>query len=557
VTYINRSTLGGEDKALGALGGVCAPEAAIGSDVSAGTGNAGASFEILLRGRNKGTVLKEEVGSTPHRMLRPVVAGLASEPRTSASDHPSLRHRAATNGISEKLVGESHREAPGNEFHLRRKSRLPLVHCDEVADASENPRGVNFSSVGKPVEGVEKVECDAQESLNPSEDAAEREAFLEASTVRNVPHLSPMQAENSQFSGGVGLSSKASTSAPSEVVNGSGEGLGGALPHSPLAVGTTPLGGGDLRCQEFLFRASDGKEIPTDGIKIAFDDLLPATRGLELGAGGAIALNGSNPEFAGRVSNHPLREAIGLPLGDQSAGGVDGGPNPGTEQQSGAHSVGAIQENIASQVSWRPSVAVFKHTQITQQEEVANLDQGDGMSHADHGPHLMISNWSFDSGAAIDLSGSAAPRRVNAAHLVGELAAVRDSFAASSLNRCVVDFEVDGQGSLCVEIVRRSDHLEAVFRTDSESLRDSLRSALSSAEGLRSQLFSGPAQKSESGANGTDLGARENGADSRRQGQPTAKSEGRFLTTGATSKPEPEVAMIGSGVADRLLHTFA
>ena len=245
------------------------------------------------------------------------------------------------------------------------------------------------------------------------------------------------------------------------------------------------------------------------------------------------------------------------PLGEQIAIGVDGGANPGVEQQSGAHSVGAIQENIASQALWRPPAGGFKRAQTPQQEEVANLIRGDGMSHAIRGPHLMISNWSFDSGAAIDPSGSAAPHRVNAAHIVGELAAVRDSFAASSLNRCVVDFEVDGQGSLCVEIIRRSDHLEAVFRTDSESLRDSLRSAFSSAEGLRGQLFSSPAQKSDSGANGTGLGARENGADSRRQSQPAPKSEGRFLTTGATSKPEPEVAMIGSGVADRLLHTFA
>ena len=117
----------------------------MGLEVSAGAGNAGGNFERLLRGKNKGTVLKEDVVSSPHSMLRPVVEGLASELRTNPSDQPSLRHRAPTNGISEQLVGESHREARANEFHSRRKPRLASVHGDEVAEADRKSTRLNSS----------------------------------------------------------------------------------------------------------------------------------------------------------------------------------------------------------------------------------------------------------------------------------------------------------------------------------------------------------------------------------------------------------------------------
>jgi hypothetical protein len=170
---------------------------------------------------------------------------------------------------------------------------------------------------------------------------------------------------------------------------------------------------------------------------------------------------------------------------------------------------------------------------------------------------FMISARSFVSGVAVDPARADFSRRVSSAHVVGEVLAVREGFAASGSNRCVVDFDVDGHGNLRVEIIRRADHLEAVLRTDSEFLRDSLRSAFGSAEGLRSPLPTVSAQKSEAGANGTDLGGRDRGGDPRRQNPTAPQSEVRFPAAAAAGKRQPEAMTVGSGIADRLLHTFA
>jgi hypothetical protein len=156
-----------------------------------------------------------------------------------------------------------------------------------------------------------------------------------------------------------------------------------------------------------------------------------------------------------------------------------------------------------------------KITEKIDNEDFKLTEKPSGMLNAEGKAYPMPTTMSRASGGASEAPRTDAVHRVGIGHVVDEIAAIKEKLSISGSNRCVVDFEVEGQGKLQVEVTRRADHLEAIFRTDSQELRDTLRSAVSSADQMTSQVSFESVRKPTQSSGGFDLGGGQGWADSR------------------------------------------
>lgn len=500
----------------------------------------------------------------PKGGLVPLPAGMQTVAETFAPE--SLRHSSAQLSRPQKSSalsipgdsqGEYRREPEGNEIQARRKSRLPSRDRDESAISTADNVAVRSSCALKSVDPSGDLGCDAKDILGPGEEEGTEGDLSDVSPAGLLAEGFPFQADFGALPVGFGASSGTVISAANEAANLSGAGLVDDRSGRPADDVTTPLGAGACPALPSDSRSAAIEGDLPRGAREAFGGGIP-----ELVAGFApadgINANAGKLDSAGKDSeSFSTRDAIGLRSRAQGGDEFEALIAQAGGGQTGANPVEALSENIAPQVTWDAAPVFYKDSQHTDEQYLTNDKIGGGTLHANSGVNSMISARTSFSGVASNAPGSDLSRRVSAAHVVGELVAVRDGLATSSSDRCVVNFDVEGHGSLRVEIIRRADQLEAVVRTDSEFLRDSLRSAFGSAEGLRSQPAPDSAQKSEAGANGTDLGGRERGGDSRRQNPTAPKSGMPSLEAAASGRREPEAGAEGSGVSMRLLHTFA
>ena len=200
-----------------------------------------------------------------------------------------------------------------------------------------------------------------------------------------------------------------------------------------------------------------------------------------------------------------------------------------------------------------------KITEKSDKEEFKITEKPSGMLNAEGRAYPMPTTMSRASGGASDSPRTDAVHRVGIGHVVDEIAAIKEKLSISGSNRCVVDFEVEGRGKLQVEVTRRADQLEAVFRTDSQELRDSLRSAVSSADQMTGQVSFEPVRKPTQSSGGFDLGGGQGWADSRGSSSDrTGDLPGTAMMGSRSVKSaEPEKPLQTLPQPERLLQTFA
>jgi len=482
---------------------------------------------------------------------------LALESLVSSTAQSSRPQKSASTSSRRDSEGESRRELQIHKVQARREPRFPSVNRDADAELPTHVRDANLVRSLKLIEPCGDLGTDDKGNLSYSDEEGGKVDYSDVSQAEVLAIFLPVQPDIGTPPGVLGLRTSVPTSAPIEVGEDSGAGVGDDVLSHAADDPTTPLGRGTIPDPSAFSWSAAMEEAWSCGAGDTLVDFTPAQFARVGPADGIDAKAGEGESSSKSSDLRPLRDASGLPSGPQVRDHVKEPIAQGAGSQSDASPVEALPENLASQAMRGSASAVSKNPQRTQEEDLAADSQSGGTLHAVGGVQSMISARSFVSEVAVDPARADFSRRVSSAHIVGEVLAVREGFAASGSNRCVVDFDVDGHGNLRVEIIRRADHLEAVLRTDSEFLRDSLRSAFGSAEGLRSPLPTVSEQKSDAGANGTDFSGRDRGGDPRRQNPTAPQSEVRFPAAAVAGKREPDAVMVGSGVAERLLHTFA
>ena len=482
---------------------------------------------------------------------------LALESLVSSTAHSARPQKSASPSSRRDSEGEYRRELEVNKVQSRREPRSPSINRDADAVPPKHFRDANLVRSLKLIEPSGDLGTDVNGNLSYSDEEGGKGDYSDVGQAEALAVLFPVQPDFGTPPGVLGMPTSVPTSSPIEVGEVSGAGDGDDVPFHAADDPVTSLGRVTIPDPSAFSWSATMDEAWSRGAGDTFVDLIPAQLARVGPADGIRAKAGEGESSSKSSDLFPLRDASGLPSGPQVRDRVEEPIAQGAGSQSDASPVEALSENLASQAMRDSASADSKNPQNINKEHVATDNQSGGTLHALGGVQSMISARSFVSEVAVDPARADFSRRVSSAHVVGEVLAVREGFAASGSNRCVVDFDVDGHGNLRVEIIRRADHLEAVLRTDSEFLRDSLRSAFGSAEGLRSPLPTVSEQKSDAGANGTDLSGRDRGGDPRRQNPTAPQSEVRFPAAAAAGKREPDAVMVGSGVAERLLHTFA
>lgn len=541
MSAVHHSAGSGRGAAPCALDTIFTAGAFPGTDALCGARRVNDSFEKLLLGR------KTEMG--PKGGLVPPLGGLQTVAETyppESRGHPAAQlsrpQKSSARSISGNSQGESRRKPEGNEIEARRKSRFPSGNRDEGATSTADNVPDSLSRSLKAVAPSGDLGCDEKYVWGPGEEERVAADLAEYSPAGRLAEGWPVQADFDALYVGCGPSLGAAIPAPNEAANLSEAGFVDDRSGQPASDATMPSGGGA------------GPACPSDARSAAISGGLPGGAGEALGGSGLELVPGFAPAD-GINANAAQLDSFGM--ASEAFSPRDELSAPAEGGQTGAHPGEALSENIAPQAMREAASLIYKDSQNSDGANFTDSDKGGGTLPADRGMQSMLFARTSFFGFAVDAPGADLSRRISAAHVVGELVAVRDGLASSGSDRCVVDFDVEGHGSLRVEIIRRADQLEAVVRTDSEFLRDSLRSAFGSAEGSRSQPAPSSAQKSEAGANGTDLGGRERGGNYRRQ-NPTAPQSGMPpLEVAASGRREPEAVAEGSGVSRRLLHTFA
>ena len=147
--------------------------------------------------------------------------------------------------------------------------------------------------------------------------------------------------------------------------------------------------------------------------------------------------------------------------------------------------------------------------------------------------------------------------RGSATQVAEDVAAIAEKMRLAGSHRCVLDFDVAGQGRLRVEVVRRDDQLKAVFSTESDALRASLQAAFDRADGPRPMAASVEWQGASPEGSGGGRGGAQADAESRQKTAFHAPSDARPTRLSAPPAVSTETAAAPPVATLHRLHLFA
>jgi len=181
-----------------------------------------------------------------------------------------------------------------------------------------------------------------------------------------------------------------------------------------------------------------------------------------------------------------------------------------------------VEKNAAGRVNPTGDAAkvapssIFNNIENTGNNDFKKVEPVVGLSTAQAVPAMASTLFDHSAASRTEDLAPEAVARVNLVQVVDEVAALSEKMRVSGQHRCVVDFDVAGQGSLRVEVVRRDDQFKTVFSTDSLALRESLQAAFDRSDrpGQMASSFEWQGSSADTSGQGQQSGAQAD-ADSR------------------------------------------